>query len=70
MVSLLELAILGAAGLEVSGESTLDRGGRHLGIYLGESGWALCSIGSRKQDQAVCCDNGCAKAGREAQRLW
>ena len=38
MVPLLELAILGTAGLEVGGESALDRGGRHLGIYLGESG--------------------------------
>ena len=36
VVSLLELAILGAAGLEVGGESALDRGGRHLGVYLAE----------------------------------
>lgn len=48
MVSLLELAILSAAGLEVGGQSALNRGGRHLGVYLDEAVMGLCWVVSRR----------------------
>ena len=53
MVSLLELAILSAAGHEVGGEGALNRCGRHLGVYLGQSGDRALLVVSRRQDQFV-----------------
>jgi len=69
MVSLLKLAILGAAGLEVGGERTLDRRGRHLVYISVKRVWGLCWFGSRKQDQAICCEKFCAVANGEARWL-
>lgn len=70
MVSLLELAILSAAGLEVGGQSALDRGGRHLGVCLDEAVMELCWVVSRRQDQAVVSRRFVCIARGEAQRLW